>query len=58
MCLAVLGQLSDDHWVPNNPLVLDNPLINDDRQGGTCRAVSGKVLDDLWVLDDPLVLDD
>ena len=44
--------------VPDDPLVYDDLLIRDNRQGGTCRAVSRKVLDHRWVLDDPMVHED
>ena len=39
------------------PLVPNDPLICDDRQGEACCAVLGKVPDDCWVLDGPLVPD-
>ena len=50
-------KVSDDRLVPDDALVLANPLIYDDCQDGTCRAMSEKVLDNRWVLDNPLVLD-
>ena len=58
MCRTVSRKVTDNHWVPNHPLVLDDPLIPDNRQGEMCRVVSGKVPDDCWVPDDLLVLDD
>ena len=44
--------------VPENPLVLDDLLIYDNRQGRVSRAVSRKVPDNCWVLDNPLVHND
>ena len=48
----------NDRWVPNDLLVLDDPLIRDDRQGGTCHAVSRKVPNNSLVHDDQLIHED
>ena len=54
----MLGKVLDDRWVPNDPLVHDDQLICDDRQGGVCHTVSGRVPNDRWLPDDPFVFDD
>nr|POE96332.1 hypothetical protein CFP56_49732 [Quercus suber] len=59
-CQVVSRRVLDDRWVPNDPLVLDNPLIRGrpSRWSVPRDVREAKVLDDRWVPDDPLVLDD
>ena len=40
------GKVSDDRWVP------EDPLVPEDRQGKTCSAVLEKVPDDQLIRDD------